>query len=68
MMAEPVWSVSEVNRAVRDLIEGSLHPFWIKGEVSNLLPHRSGHAYLSLKTNIARSGRPISAAHRRYAV
>ncbi len=49
MMAEPVWSVSEVNRAVRDLIEGSLHPFWIKGEVSNLLPHRSGHAYLSLK-------------------
>ena len=46
---EPVWSVTEVNRAVRDLIEGSLGPFWITGEVSGLLLHRSGHAYMTLK-------------------
>ena len=46
---EPVWSVTEVNRAVRDLIEGSLGPFWITGEVSGLLLHRSGHAYMNLK-------------------
>ena len=49
MATEPIWSVSEVNRAVRELVEGSLNPFWMKGEVGNLLPHRSGHAYLTLK-------------------
>ena len=49
MATEPIWSVSEVNRAVRELVEGSLNSFWMKGEVGNLLPHRSGHAYLTLK-------------------
>ena len=46
---EPVWSVSEVNAAVRELVEGSLMPFWVTGEVSSLLIHRSGHVYLTLK-------------------
>ena len=46
---EPIWSVTEVNAAVRELIEGSLMPFWVTGEVSSLLIHRSGHVYLTLK-------------------
>ena len=46
---EPIWSVTEVNAAVRDLVEGSLLPFWVTGEVSSLLIHRSGHVYLTLK-------------------
>ena len=46
---EPVWSVTEVNAAVRELVEGSLMPFWVTGEVSSLLIHRSGHVYLTLK-------------------
>ena len=46
---EPVWSVTEVNAAVRELVEGSLMPFWVTGEVSSLLLHRSGHVYLTLK-------------------
>ena len=46
---EPVWSVTDVNAAVRELVEGSLMPFWVTGEVSSLLLHRSGHAYLTLK-------------------
>ena len=46
---EVMWSVSEVNVAVRDLVEGSLMPFWVTGEVSSLLVHRSGHVYLTLK-------------------
>ena len=46
---EPVWSVSEVNQAVRELIEGSLMPFWLSGEIGSLVQHRSGHAYFSLK-------------------
>ena len=44
-----VWSVSELNSAVRDLIEGSLLPVWVGGEVGNLTLHRSGHAYMTLK-------------------
>ncbi len=44
-----LWSVSDVNAAVRDMLENSLMPFWLKGEVSNLVIHSSGHVYLSLK-------------------
>ena len=44
-----IWSVSEVNGAVREIIEGSLLPVWVGGEVGNLTLHRSGHAYLTLK-------------------
>ena len=46
---EPLWSVSDVNAAVRELVEGSLLPFWVTGEVSSLLVHRSGHVYMTLK-------------------
>lgn len=49
MSEEKVWSVSEVNAAVREIIEGSLMPVWVSGEVGNLTLHRSGHAYLTLK-------------------
>lgn len=44
-----VWSVSELNGAVRELIEGSMLPLWVGGEVGNLTLHRSGHAYMTLK-------------------
>ena len=43
------WTVSEINRLVRDVLEQSFYPFWIAGEVSNLTIHRSGHVYFSLK-------------------
>lgn len=49
MPEEKIWSVSEVNAVVRDIIEGSLMPVWVSGEVGNLTLHRSGHAYLTLK-------------------
>ena len=47
--SEPVWSVSEVNAAVRDLIENSLMPFWLRGEVGTMNVYSSGHVYLTLK-------------------
>ncbi len=47
--SEPVWSVSEVNAAVRDLVENSLMPFWISGEVGTMNIYQSGHVYLTLK-------------------
>ena len=44
-----VWSVSDVNRAVREIVEGSLLPFWVGGEIGSLTLHRSGHVYFTLK-------------------
>jgi len=45
----PVWSVTQVNQAVRELVEGSLMPFWLGGEIGSLSIQRSGHAYFTLK-------------------
>ena len=44
-----VFSVSDVNAMVRDTLEGTFMPFWITGETGNLVIHRSGHVYLTLK-------------------
>lgn len=44
-----VFSVSELNRIVKELLEQTFYPFWIQGEISNLLIHRSGHVYFTLK-------------------
>lgn len=46
---EQIWNVSDVNRAVREIVENSLMPFWLRGEVGSLLIHRSGHVYFTLK-------------------
>ncbi|UDQ97150.1 exodeoxyribonuclease VII large subunit [Lentisphaerota bacterium WC36G] len=46
-----IWSVSDVNRAIRDIIENSFMPFWISGEVGTLNIHSSGHVYMTLKDN-----------------
>ena len=46
---EPVWSVSAVNRALRETIEGAFMPFWMGGEAGSVTLHRSGHAYLQIK-------------------
>ncbi|PHV10707.1 exodeoxyribonuclease VII large subunit [Chitinimonas sp. BJB300] len=45
----PVWSVSELNRAVKRLLESELPLLWVSGEISNLTIAASGHCYLSLK-------------------
>ncbi|MFO7821678.1 MAG: exodeoxyribonuclease VII large subunit [Lentisphaeria bacterium] len=46
---EKIWTISEVNRLVKDVLEQSFYPFWVRGEVGNLTVHRSGHVYLTLK-------------------
>lgn len=52
--AEPkVWTVSEVNRSVREMLEDFLPPLWISGEVANWTAHRSGHRYFTLKDDQA---------------
>lgn len=44
-----IWTVSEVNAVIRDIIEGSLMPVWVTGEIGNITIHRSGHVYMNLK-------------------
>ena len=44
-----VFSVSELNASVRQLLEHSYGLLWVEGEISNLALPRSGHLYFSLK-------------------
>ncbi|OGS01594.1 MAG: exodeoxyribonuclease VII large subunit, partial [Elusimicrobia bacterium RBG_16_66_12] len=47
--ARRVFTVSEVNSQVHDLLEASFPEVWVEGEVSNCKTYPSGHTYLSLK-------------------
>jgi exodeoxyribonuclease VII large subunit len=48
--AEPrVWTVSQVNRAVRSLLESTVDSLWVGGEVGNWTRSRAGHCYFTLK-------------------
>ncbi len=44
-----VWTVSQINKAVRALLEENLTPLWISGEVTNWKRPASGHCYFTLK-------------------
>lgn len=44
-----VFSVSQVNKAIRETLEQKFAIFWIKAEISNFTNHSSGHFYFSLK-------------------
>ena len=48
-----VFSVKEINRLVRELLEQSFSSFWISGEISNFISASSGHWYFSLKDDEA---------------
>ena len=45
----PVLSVSKITRQVRKSLEKTFSQIWVRGEVSNLLAHSSGHRYFLLK-------------------
>lgn len=47
--SQAVVSVTELNRTVRQLLEGSLPVLWVAGEISNFKRYDSGHCYFSLK-------------------
>ena len=48
-----VWSVSQVNRAVRGLLEESVEPLWVGGEIGAWTRSRAGHCYFTLKDDRA---------------
>jgi len=51
MFQPPTWSVTELTRFLRDLLESeeNLQDLWVEGEVSNLSRPASGHLYFTLK-------------------
>ena len=51
----PVYTVSEINRIVKELIRGDprLRDLWVAGELSNFNHHRSGHMYFTIKDRAA---------------
>ncbi|MBL1274505.1 MAG: exodeoxyribonuclease VII large subunit [Ectothiorhodospiraceae bacterium] len=48
-----IYSVSDLNNAARDLLEGHFPLIWVEGEISNLARPASGHIYFSLKDSNA---------------
>ncbi len=50
---ESYYTVSEVTRVIKDMLETSLPVVWVQGELSNFVRHGSGHMYFSLKDEFA---------------
>lgn len=48
-----IFSVSEITRAVKEVLEGEFPLVWVRGQVSNLARPGSGHVYFSLKDESA---------------
>jgi exodeoxyribonuclease VII large subunit len=48
-MEDRVYTVTEITREIKGLLEGNLPPLWVQGEISNYLLHSSGHRYFTLK-------------------
>jgi exodeoxyribonuclease VII large subunit len=51
--AEGAWTVGEVTRRARAVIEAGLPPLWVRGEVTGFKAWRSGHWYFSLRDKAA---------------
>jgi len=45
----PVYSVRQLNREAKRLLEGSFPAIWVSGEISRFTHHSSGHMYFDLK-------------------
>lgn len=46
---QPALSISQLNNMVKELLESTLPPLWVEGEISNFAKPASGHMYFSLK-------------------
>jgi len=44
-----VYSVSELTKYVRVILEDSFQGVWVEGEISNFILHSSGHMYFSMR-------------------
>jgi exodeoxyribonuclease VII large subunit len=48
-MPEKIYTVTEITREIKSILEGNFPNVWVEGEISNYILHSSGHRYFSLK-------------------
>jgi exodeoxyribonuclease VII large subunit len=53
LSAEGAWSVGELTRRARTIVEAGLSPVWVRGEVSGFKRWQSGHWYFTLRDRTA---------------
>ncbi|MFC2149368.1 exodeoxyribonuclease VII large subunit [Candidatus Auribacterota bacterium] len=46
---EKIYSVTEITRDIKSVLESNFQKLWVEGEISNLKTPSSGHAYFTLK-------------------
>lgn len=46
---DKVYSVTQLTRELKGVLEGEFASIWVEGEISNFLHHSSGHRYFTLK-------------------
>jgi exodeoxyribonuclease VII large subunit len=44
-----IYTVAELNKYIRVILEDSFPAVWVEGEISNFIQHSSGHMYFSLR-------------------
>lgn len=52
-LQDHLYSVSEITKEIKLLLEDSIPTIWVQGEVSNFKQHYSGHYYFTLKDSNA---------------
>jgi exodeoxyribonuclease VII large subunit len=50
---QKIYTVSELTRGIRSLLESEFPAIWVEGEISNFKHHSSGHMYFTLKDEAA---------------
>ncbi len=53
LSSEGAWTVAELTRRARAVVEAGLPALWVKGEVSGFKAYGSGHWYFSLRDKVA---------------
>lgn len=51
--AEGAWTVAEVTRRARAVVEAGLPPLWVRGEIASFKAYQSGHWYFTLRDESA---------------
>lgn len=49
MADQVIYTVTQINHQIKQLLEANFPSFWLEGEISNFKHHSSGHMYFSLK-------------------
>ncbi|NQT32558.1 MAG: exodeoxyribonuclease VII large subunit [Candidatus Omnitrophica bacterium] len=48
-MEQHIYTVTELTRQIKEVLEGEFEKVWVEGEISNLTKASSGHMYFSIK-------------------